>query len=177
MKSQDFIQEVDRGNLTSASMTGTQASLSTAITDEEINNLSLQLLQEGNEADKQVRLATLKQSLIALILDVKTKAGVFDKSGLSGMVTDTGDIDKLWGYLKKQKLIEVDRGHLKSASMTGTQASLSTAITDEEINNLSLQLLREGNEADQKARRARLKQSLIALLLDVAKVHHLYSTQ
>ncbi|NEN88021.1 MAG: LamG domain-containing protein [Okeania sp. SIO3H1] len=116
-----------------------------------------------------------KQFSLVKTANVKVKADVFYKSYLSGMVTDTGDIDKLWGYLKSKNLIQevagaTDRGNLKSASMTGTQASLSIAITDEEINNLSLQLLQEGNEADKKARRARLKQSLIALILDVAKV-------
>ncbi|MGK7956168.1 MAG: LamG-like jellyroll fold domain-containing protein [Crocosphaera sp.] len=113
-----------------------------------------------------------KQFSLVKTANVTVKADVFYKSYLSGMVTDTGDIDKLWGYLKSKNLIQelpgtTDRGNLKSASMTGIEVS---AISDEEIKDLSLQLLQEGNEADKKARRARLKQSLIALILDVAKV-------
>lgn len=116
-----------------------------------------------------------KQFSLVQSADVTVKADVFYKSYLSGMVTDMGDIDKLWDYLKRQNLIQEvvrtpDKGHLRPASITGDRESLSTAITDADLNNLSLQLLQEGNEADKKARRARLKQSLIALLLDVAQV-------
>jgi hypothetical protein len=116
-----------------------------------------------------------KQFSLVKTANVTIKAEVFYKSYLSGIVTDMGDMDKLWEYLKLKNLIQTvtgttDKGNLRSASMTGTQASLSTALTDAEINNLSLQLLQGGNEADKKARRARLKQSLIALILDVAKV-------
>ncbi|MEO1352281.1 MAG: LamG-like jellyroll fold domain-containing protein [Cyanobacteria bacterium J06635_15] len=116
-----------------------------------------------------------KQFSLVQSANVTVKADVFYKSYLFGMATDTGDIDKLWEYLKRKNFVQEvpgtpDKGDLRSVSMTGDRESLSTAITDADLNNLSLQLLQEGNEADKKARRARLKQSLIALLLDVAKV-------
>lgn len=122
-----------------------------------------------------------KQFSLVTTANVMVRSDIFYKSYLSGMVTNTDDRDKLWEHLKSQEFIQevtgtTDRGNLKSASMTGTKESLSNAITDEKINDLSLELLQEGNEADKKSRRARLKQSLIALILDVAKVRSLTFT-
>ncbi len=106
--------------------------------------------------------------------DVKLKADLFYKSYLSVLVEDTADIGKLWEYLKNRSLIletpAPEAAHLKSAAIAGTVDSLSAAITDREVDALSLALLQEGNAGDIKARRAKLKHSLIALLLDVAKV-------
>ncbi len=118
----------------------------------------------------------IAEKSFSLVGNAVLKADIFFKSYLSGMVNDSGDINKLWNYLKVQDLIgevsgEPDRGILKTASMTGTSASLSAVMADQEIDNLSLELLQEGNVGDKKAiRAAGLKQSLIALILDVAKV-------
>ena len=92
------------------------------------------------------------------------------------MVTNSDDIDKLWKYLKDKALIQEDmlkpqQGNLTSKSMTGSFDSLNAVLADEKkMDRLSLELLQEGNTGDKKARRARLIQSLIALILDVAKV-------
>ncbi|MCA1745056.1 MAG: LamG domain-containing protein [Bacteroidales bacterium] len=103
----------------------------------------------------------------------KVEADIFHKSYLSGLVNGPIDVDKLWGYLKAQALIKEVAGqpavgNLKAAALSGNPESLSKVLKD--IGDLVLELLKEGNEADKKARRARLKQSLISLILDVANV-------
>ena len=113
--------------------------------------------------------------------NVTVKADVLHKAYLSGMVNDAGDIDKLWGYLQTNGFIQEvtgkpDQGTLSLAAMTATQETLSAAMTDAGIDGLSLQLLQEGNAADKNVRRAGLKQSLIALILDVASVRLLTFT-
>ncbi len=105
----------------------------------------------------------------------KVAADIFYKSYLSGLVTDEKDIDGLWDYLKNQGLLQEIAGqpavaNLKAAALSGTPEALGEVLKDEEIEGLTLELVKEGNDADKKARRARLKQSLIALILDVAKV-------
>ncbi len=112
---------------------------------------------------------------------VTVKADVFYKSYLSGMVDEIGDIDKLWGYLKSLALIQEvsrkpDQGNLGTDFVEGTSTSLNDALTTSGIDALSLELLKEGNEADKKARLAGLKQTLIALILDVAKIRLLSFT-
>lgn len=116
-----------------------------------------------------------KQFSLLTTANVTVKADAFYKSYLSGIVTDADDVDKLWTYLQSKNLVQAiagstDEGRLKSAAMTGTQTSLDAVMTDADINGLSLQLLQAGNEADKQNRRASVKQSLIALILDVAKV-------
>ncbi len=107
---------------------------------------------------------------------VRLKADVFYKSYLSGIVQNATDIDKLWRYLKDQQLVQIndaatsDRGSLRSASISGTRTSLRGVMTDQNLDALSLQLLQEGSEPDKKARRSGLRESLITLLLDVAKI-------
>ena len=108
--------------------------------------------------------------------DVSLNADIFYKSYLSDMVNnDTADVDRLWLYLTTTNLIgtitgKTDRGTLKSKSMIGTATSLGADLTDAAINGLSLNLLQEGNSRDKNNRRAKLKQSLITLIMDVAKV-------
>ncbi len=136
------------------------------------HSLSLSKLSAYLANNTSLRIAKKSFSLTG---NVTLKADIFYKSYLSGMVNSTADIDKLWSYLKKQKLIKqkagtTDRGSLKSAAITGTAKSLSTILADEGIDGLSLELLKEGNVGDKKARRARLKNALIELILDVAKV-------
>jgi hypothetical protein len=107
--------------------------------------------------------------------NVTLKADVFYQSYLSGMVNDPEDVNKLWDYLKSKEVIQEisespGQAHLGTMSMTVTSTDLSAALADDEIDELALELLKEGNSGDKKARRARLKQSLIALIMDVAKV-------
>ncbi|MGD1701420.1 hypothetical protein [Dapis sp. BLCC M229] len=146
------------------------------------HSVSLSSLSDYLDSNPMLNIAKKQFSLVKTA-NVTVKADVFYKSYLSGMVTNIGDIDKLWKYLKRQNFLQEvarppekgedkgeDKGNLRSGTMTGDRASLSDDMADADIDNLSLQLLQEGNEADKKARRARLKQSLIALILDVAKV-------
>jgi hypothetical protein len=107
--------------------------------------------------------------------DVALKADVIYKTYLLGMVTEAGDVDKLWSYLQSQSLIKLvtgkpDRATLRSKALTGAPVTLNTLMADDGIEALSLELLKEGNIGDKKARAAGLKQSLIALLLDIAQV-------
>ena len=110
----------------------------------------------------------------SIVGKAQIEADLFHKSYLSGMVNDEKDINALWDYLEAQSLLKIAeqpvQGHLQSSALAGTFSSLSTALKDPDIDKLSLELLKEGNDADKKARRARLKQSLIALILDVARV-------
>ena len=69
-----------------------------------------------------------------------------------------------------QKGVPNTQGNLTENTLIGTQTTLTNLITDTDIKNLNLDLLSVGNEADKKNRRASLRQNLIALLLDVAKV-------
>ena len=138
------------------------------------NTHSLPLSQLSTYLANNPDISIAKRSF-SLSGDAVLQADLFFKSYLSSMVADAKDITTLWNYLNAQSLIQdvsgkSDRAHLRSAALTGTATSLSAVLTDREIDALSLELLREGNAADKKARKARLKQSLIALLLDVAKV-------
>ncbi|NKB53989.1 MAG: hypothetical protein GKR94_18370 [Gammaproteobacteria bacterium] len=127
------------------------------------------------------RLQIAKKTFTLVDQAVRLKADLLHKAYLSGIVQNTADMDKLWNYLQQQPLVQVDtatpdRGSLKSASITGTRTSLRAMITDQSIDALSLQLLQEGSEPDKKARRSGLRESLIALLLDVAKIRVLSFT-
>lgn len=105
----------------------------------------------------------------------QVKADIFYKTYLSGLVNEEKDVNALWDYFKNQALIQEVAGqpavgNLKAAALTGTPETLSEVLKDQGIEELALELLKEGNDADKKARRAKLRQSLIALILDVAKV-------
>jgi hypothetical protein len=148
-----------------------QNAFATQIADGKTHSLALSKLSTYLAKNPKLRLANKS---FALVGKVKLKADIFYKSYLSGMLDDTDDIDKLWGYLTKALIKKVpkvtDRGYLSSAAMTGDANALSTVLADSDIKNLSLQLLQGGNAADIKARLTRLKQSLITLILDVANV-------
>ena len=121
------------------------------------------------------RLSIAKKTFNLADQGVTLQADVLHKAYLSGLVQNTADSDTLWKYLEEQSLIQVsdatsEQGSLRLAAITGTQASLREIITDQGIDDLSLQLLQEGSESDIKARRSGLRESLIALLLDVAKI-------
>lgn len=105
----------------------------------------------------------------------KVEADIFYKSYLSGLVSAEKDVNALWDYLKNQALIQEVAGqpavgNLKAAALTGTPETLREVLKDQGIDGLALEFLKVGNDADKKARRARLKQSLVALIRDVAKV-------
>jgi hypothetical protein len=116
-----------------------------------------------------------KSFVIDATKDASVRSDLFYKSYLSAFVTQNTDIDNIWNYLRAQKIIKPVSGKPDSANLgldaiTGTYATLENKLTDGDIDNLSLILLSEGNEADLKNRRARLKQSIINILLDVAKM-------
>ncbi len=66
-----------------------------------------------------------------------------------------------------KKGVTIAKGYLKHI---GKKKSYNSIVKDKDIKGLELQLLKDGNEADKKARLAKLRQSLISLLTDVAKV-------
>ncbi|MEM6264850.1 MAG: LamG-like jellyroll fold domain-containing protein, partial [Bacteroidota bacterium] len=110
-----------------------------------------------------------------LLGDATITADLLYKSYLVGLVNDVADSDKLWAYLQSQGLVTTapgkqDQGHLTPTALKGNAPSLSQTIVNEELANLNLQLLQVGNAGDKNARLARLKQALIELILDVAKV-------
>ncbi|TVQ14374.1 MAG: hypothetical protein EA361_07900 [Bacteroidetes bacterium] len=83
----------------------------------------------------------------------KVEADIFHKSFLSGLVNGPEDADKLWDYLKAQALIkevagQPAAGNLKTAALTRNPDSLSKVLKDQGIDNLALELLKEGNDAD-----------------------------
>lgn len=142
------------------------------IADGNSHNLSLGNVSTFLSNNPHLKVANKSFSVTG---NVSLKADLFYKTYLAGLVDVQGDIDKLWNYLKTQSLIQAvsgttDRSYLKAASLTGSSADLATTIADTELDNLSLDLLSEGNDADKKAKRARLKLSMIELIMDVAKV-------
>lgn len=107
--------------------------------------------------------------------DFSLKADFLYKSYLSGFVPDADDINKLWNFLQTAGIITItpekpDQGILGANALTGNPTTLSTAINDKGIEALALNLLKDGNMGDKKARMAALKQSLFALLSDVSSV-------
>ena len=100
------------------------------------------------------------------------QADLFHKPYLSGLVSETTDVSKLWTHLTNQKLIQESPGKPDQAALRVAALSEGVAhiLTDEGIKSLNLELLAEGAEADKNARRARLRQALIALIEDVANV-------
>ena len=122
-----------------------------------------------------IKIAKKTFSLVEAV-EVDIQADVFHKSYLSGMVNDPEDINKLWNHLIGTKLFKADANHsdqailLTPAFEKNANNPLSKYLTDDGLKGLSLALLAEGNEADKKARLARLKQALSNLIRDVAKV-------
>lgn len=118
----------------------------------------------------------IAKKAFSLVGDVELQADVFYRSYLSGMVNDPEDINKLWDYLKTQVIVrelvgKPDQANLQKDSFEiDTKRPLSEVLADQGIKDLFLKLLKEGNAADKQARLARLKQSLIALIRDVANV-------
>ncbi len=106
--------------------------------------------------------------------DVVVRTELFYKAYLAELVDEQADMDKLWGLLQTRALIREiaggDRAQLRAAALTGSAATLDAALSDPEIDKLALEHLRVGTPSDKAARRAGLRQSLRALIQDIARV-------
>ncbi len=150
----------------------TQDAFSTHVVDGKTHSLALSALSDFLAGNRSLEIA---QKAFSLTDHVTLDADYFHQAFLAPLVSDAGDIGKLWRYLIARGILldpgaTITRARLMAPALSGTESSLRAVFTDVTLNSLSLALLSEGNTADKSARRAGLKQSLIALILDVAKV-------
>ncbi len=139
------------------------------IADGETHRIGLSILSTYLNNNFKLRIAKKSFSLRKNI-KVAIKADWFHKGYLSGVVTNSNDIDTLWEKLTKDLDLIDKKGYLTTKALTGDHQSLIEIFEYDTIKSWALELLKEGNSADIKARMASLRQSLIKLILDVAKI-------
>ncbi len=151
----------------------TDNALAVDLADGKVKDIALGSLSSYLAHNPQLFIAKKSFSLVT-DQNVGVKAAMFFRSYLVGAVDTPEDMTKLWGYLATQELLQPlddTRANLRAASLTGSADSLTAKMSG--IESLNLDLLQTGSDNDKKARLARVKQALVSLLMDVAKVRTL----